>query len=116
MELQKKLLLAGKFCECDTNLFKQMDALDVLTEEDSIITISIQGNLLAEGFPLIEKIKTTMGKKLLITFSNPHQHEEVFDEILQCGKIENSAVSSNTLLRLFDILIYWIQHHHSYKA
>lgn len=116
LELQKKLLLAGKFCECDTNLFKQMDALDALTEEDTVITISIQGYLLTEGFPLIEKIKTTKGKKLLITFSNTHQHKEVFDEILQCGKVENSAVSSNTLLRLFDILVYWIQNRHSYKS
>ncbi|MFS0636819.1 hypothetical protein AB1K84_13025 [Mesobacillus foraminis] len=115
LELQKKLLLAGKFCECDTNLFKQMDALDVLTEEDMIITISIQGHLLTEGFPFIEKIKMTNGKKLLITFSSPHQHKELFDEVLQCGKIENSAVSSNTLLRLFDVLVYWF-HHHSYES
>ncbi|WP_162990445.1 MurR/RpiR family transcriptional regulator [Mesobacillus foraminis] len=111
LELQKKLLQAGKFCECDTNLFKQMDALDVLTEEDMIITISIQGHLLSEGFPLIEKIKTTKGKKLLITFSNAHHHKEVFDLILQCGKIENSAVSSTTLLRLFDVLVSWFHNH-----
>jgi DNA-binding MurR/RpiR family transcriptional regulator len=113
LELQKKLLLAGKFCECDTNLFKQMDVLSLLTEEDMIITISIQGYLLTEGFPLIEKIKASKGKKLLITFSNTPQHLEVFNEILQCGKIENSAVSSITLLRLFDVLVHWFQHHHT---
>jgi DNA-binding MurR/RpiR family transcriptional regulator len=28
LELQKKLLLAGKFCECNTNIFKQMDAYE----------------------------------------------------------------------------------------
>ncbi|WP_157827719.1 MurR/RpiR family transcriptional regulator [Niallia nealsonii] len=55
LELQKKLLLTGKFCECDTNLFKQMDALDILTEEDMIITISIQGYILSEEF-FFEKI------------------------------------------------------------
>ncbi|MDQ0208676.1 MurR/RpiR family transcriptional regulator [Alkalicoccobacillus murimartini] len=108
LELQKKLLLLGKFCECDTNLFKQMDTLDVLTEEDLIITISIQGYLLAEGLPLIEKIRTTKGKRLLITFSDEPQHHEVFDEIIQCGKTENSAVSSHTLLRLFDVLVHWV--------
>lgn len=106
LELQKKLLLAGKFCECNTNIFKQMDALDTLTEEDMIITISIQGYLLSEDFLLFEKIKRTKGKKLLITFSKPQQHPELFDEILQCGKIENSAVSSQTLLRLFDVLFH----------
>lgn len=106
LELQKKLLLAGKFCECSTNIFKQMDALDTLTEEDMIITISIQGYLLSEDFLLFEKIKRTKGKKLLITFSKPQQHPELFDEILQCGKIENSAVSSQTLLRLFDVLFH----------
>ncbi|MCM2676995.1 MurR/RpiR family transcriptional regulator [Alkalicoccobacillus plakortidis] len=108
LELQKKLLLLGKFCECDTNLFKQMDSLDVLTEEDLIITISIQGHLLAEELPLIEKIRTAKGKKVLITFSNGQQHHGAFDEIIQCGKIENSAVSSQTLLRLFDVLVYWV--------
>jgi len=106
LELQKKLLLAGKFCECNTNIFKQMEALDTLTEEDLIITISIQGCLLSEKFLLFEKIKRTKGKKLLITFSKPQQHLELFDEILQCGKIENNAVSSQTLLRLFDVLIH----------
>jgi DNA-binding MurR/RpiR family transcriptional regulator len=106
LELQKKLLLAGKFCECNTNIHKQMDALDILTEEDMIITISIQGYIITEDFVFIEKIKRTKGKKLLITFSKPHQHLELFDEILQCGKIENSAVSSQTLLRLFDVLFH----------
>lgn len=106
LELQKKILLAGKFCECNTNIFKQMDVLDILTEEDMIITISIQGYLLSEEFLLFEKLKRTKGKKLLITFSKPHQHLELFDEILQCGKIENSAVSSQTLLRLFDVLFH----------
>ena len=106
LELQKKILLAGKFCECNTNIFKQMDVLDMLTEEDMIITISIQGYLLSEEFLLFEKLKRTKGKKLLITFSEPHQHPELFDEILQCGKIENSAVSSQTLLRLFDVLFH----------
>lgn len=103
MELQKKLLLTGKFCECDTNLFKQMDALDELTEEDLVITISIQGYILSEEF-FLEKITRTIGKKLLITFSKSHQHQDVFDEILLCGKIENTAVSSETLLRLFDVM------------
>ncbi|SFE89748.1 MurR/RpiR family transcriptional regulator [Trichococcus pasteurii] len=106
LELQKKILLAGKFCECNTNIFKQMDALDTLTEADMIITISIQGQLLSEEFLLFEKIKRTKGKSLLITFSKPHQHPNLFDEILQCGKIENSAVSSQTLLRLFDVLFH----------
>lgn len=103
MELQKKLLLTGKFCECDTNLFKQMAALDELTEEDLVVTISIQGYILSEEF-FLEKITRTMGKKLLITFSKTHQHQDVFDEVLQCGKIENTAVSSQTLLRLFDVM------------
>lgn len=83
-----------------------MEALDTLTEEDLIITISIQGCLLSEKFLLFEKIKRTKGKKLLITFSKPQQHLGLFDEILQCGKIENNAVSSQTLLRLFDVLIH----------
>lgn len=109
LELQKKLLLTGKFCECNTNLFKQMDALDDLTEEDMIITISIQGYILSEGF-FFEKIKRAKGKKLLITFS--HQHLELFDEILQCGKVENSAVSSQTLLRLFDVLFHRFRRQH----
>lgn len=111
LELQKKLLLAGKFCECDTNLSKQMDALNVLTGKDMIITISIRGNLLLEEYPFIKKIKTTKSRKLLITFSHAHQYSEIFDEIIQCGKVENSAVSSNTLLRLFDVLVYWFQYH-----
>ncbi|PTQ82716.1 RpiR family transcriptional regulator [Trichococcus patagoniensis] len=106
LELQKKILLAGKFCECNTNIFKQMDTLDLLSEEDMIITISIHGHLLAEDFLLFEKIKRTKAKKLLITFSKPQQHLELFDEVLQCGKIENSAVSSQTLLRLFDVLFH----------
>ncbi|MEY8741211.1 MurR/RpiR family transcriptional regulator [Bacillales bacterium AN1005] len=106
LELQRKLILAGKFCECYTNVFKQMDALDILTEEDMIITISIQGSILSEDTLFIEKIKRTKGKKLLITFSNAHQHLGLFDEFLQCGKIENNAVSSQTLLRLFDVLFH----------
>ncbi|MEQ2466116.1 hypothetical protein WMO63_10615 [Niallia sp. CLA-SR-H024] len=56
-----------------------------------------------------DKIKEANGKKLLITFSNPEKHKHIFDEVLQCGKIDNSAVSSYTLLRLFDILIYHYQ-------
>lgn len=105
MELQKKLFLYGKLCECDTNLFKQIDALSDLTEEDMIITISIQGNILSKDFPIIEKIKTAKGKKLLITFSGELGDLNIFHEILQCGKIENSSISSYTLLRLFDVLI-----------
>jgi DNA-binding MurR/RpiR family transcriptional regulator len=104
MELQKKLFLLGKLCECDTNLFKQIDALSDLSDEDMIITISIQGNILSNHFPISEKIKTAKGKKLLITFSNELRNLEIFNEILQCGKIENSSVSSYTLLRLFDVL------------
>ena len=106
LELQKKIFLSGKFCECNTNIFKQMDALDILTEEDMIITISIQGHILKEEFLFIEKIKRAKGKKLLITFSKAQQHLELFDEILECGKIENSAVSSQILLRLFDVLFH----------
>jgi len=109
MELQKKLFLLGKLCECSTNLFKQMDTLPQLTEEDMIITISIQGNILMKGFSIIDKIKVVKGKKLLFTFSDALQHVEVFDEVLQCGKIENSAVSGYTLLRLFDVLVHWYQ-------
>ena len=74
-----------------------------------IITISIEGNILTEALAINERIKAANGKKLLITFSDPEQHKYVFDEVLHCGKIENSAVSSYTLLRLFDILIYHYQ-------
>jgi DNA-binding MurR/RpiR family transcriptional regulator len=109
MELQKKLFLLGKLCECSTNLFKQMDSLPKITEEDMIITISIQGNILTKGFSIIDKIEGVKGKKLLITFSDQLQHGEVFDEVLQCGKIENSAVSGYTLLRLFDVLVHCYQ-------
>ncbi|WP_180960275.1 MurR/RpiR family transcriptional regulator [Neobacillus cucumis] len=105
MELQKKLFLFGKLCECDTNLFKQIDALSDLSDEDMIITISIQGNILSYHFPIMEKLKTAKGKKLLITFSSDLYKLEIFHDILQCGKIENSGVSSFTLLRLFDVLI-----------
>jgi RpiR family transcriptional regulator, carbohydrate utilization regulator len=109
LELQKRLLLLGKFCECSTNLFKQVDALSQLTEEDMIITISIQGNILMDEFSIIDKIKMAKGKKLLITFSDSLKQQEVFDELLQCGKIENSAVSAYTLLRMFDVLVYRYQ-------
>jgi RpiR family transcriptional regulator, carbohydrate utilization regulator len=109
LELQKRLLLLGKFCECSTNLFKQVDALSQLTEEDMIITISIQGNILMEEFSIIDKIEMAKGKKLLITFSDSLKQQEVFDELLQCGKIENSAVSAYTLLRMFDVLVYRYQ-------
>lgn len=102
--IAKKLFLLGKLCECDTNLFKQIDALSDLSDEDMIITISIQGNILSKHFPIIEKIKTAKGKKLLITFSSELIHLNIFDEIIQCGRIENSSVSSYTLLRLFDVL------------
>jgi DNA-binding MurR/RpiR family transcriptional regulator len=105
MELQKKLFLLGKLCECDTNLFKQIDSLSDLSDEDMIITISIQGNILSKHFPIIEKIKTAKGKKLLITFSSELGNMNIFHEILQCGRIENNSVSSYTLLRLFDVLI-----------
>lgn len=54
VELQKKLLLLGKFCECSTNLFKQMETLDDLIEGDLVIMISIQGHLLKEELPLIK--------------------------------------------------------------
>lgn len=109
MELQKKLFLLGKLCECDTNLFKQIDALSDLSEEDMIITISIQGNILSNHFPITEKLKTAKGKKLLITFSSELHKLDIFHEILQCGKIDNSSVSSYTLLRLFDVLIHRYQ-------
>jgi DNA-binding MurR/RpiR family transcriptional regulator len=109
MELQKRLLLLGKFCECSTNLFKQVDALSLLTEEDMMITISIQGNILMEELAIIDKIEMAKGKKLLITFSDALKQQEVFDELLHCGKIENSAVSAYTLLRMFDVLVYRYQ-------
>lgn len=104
MELQKKLLLLGKLSECGTNFFKQMDALAELGEDDLIITISIQGNIFSAYFPFIEKFKAAQGQKLLITFSDELGKLGVFDEIIQCGKIDNSSVSSYTLLRLFDVL------------
>ena len=104
MELQKKLLMLGKLSECGTNFFKQMDTLSELDEEDLIITISIQGNIFSAYFPFIEKFKAAQGQKLLITFSGELGKLGVFDEIIQCGKIENSSVSSYTLLRLFDEL------------
>jgi len=109
MELQKQLFLLGKLCECNTNFFKQLETVAHLTEEDMIITISIEGNILTEALAIKEKIKAANGKKLLITFSNPEKHKHLFDEVLQCGKIDNSEVSSYTLLRLFDILIYHYQ-------
>lgn len=109
MELQKQLFLLGKLCECNTNFFKQLETVSHLTEEDMIITISIEGNILTEALAIKEKIKAANGKKLLITFSDPEKHQQIFDEVIQCGKIDNSAVSSYTLLRLFDILIYHYQ-------
>ncbi|MDR4318187.1 MurR/RpiR family transcriptional regulator [Niallia circulans] len=109
MELQKQLFLLGKLCECNTNFFKQLETVSHLTEEDMIITISIEGNILTEALAIKEKIKAANGKKLLITFSDPEKHQQIFEEIIQCGKIDNSAVSSYTLLRLFDILIYHYQ-------
>ncbi len=113
VELQKKLFLLGKLCECGTNLFKQIDSLASISDEDMIITISIQGNLVSENSPIVEKIKKAKGHKLLITFSHKTQELGIFDEILQCGKIENSSVSSYTLLRIFDVLTYRFQHEHS---
>lgn len=104
VELQKKLFFLGKLSECGTNLFKQIDTLAELTDDDLIITISIQGNIVSEKSPVFEKIKAANGKKLLITFSDEPRKLGIFDEILQCGKIENSSVSGYTLLRLFDIL------------
>lgn len=105
MELQKRLFLLGKLSECDTNLYKQIDALSDLSDEDMIITISIQGNILSNHFPISEKIKKAKGKKLLITFSSELGKLQIFHEILQCGKIDNSSVSSYTLLRVFDVLM-----------
>ncbi|WP_400246078.1 MurR/RpiR family transcriptional regulator [Niallia sp. JL1B1071] len=109
MELQKQLFLLGKLCECNTNFFKQLEALAHLTEEDMIITISIQGNILTEELAINDKIKEANGKKLLITFSDSERYKYVFDEVLRCGEIENSEVSSYTLLRLFDVLVYQYQ-------
>jgi len=110
MELQKKLFLFGKLCECDTNLFKQIDALSDLSDEDMIITISIQGNILSYHFPITEKLKTAKAKKLLITFTSDLHKLEIFHDILQCGYIKNSGVSSFTLLRMFDVLMDRYQH------
>lgn len=112
MELQKKLFQLGKFCECSTNLFKQINALSDLEADDMVITISIHGNILSEGFDTTAKIKTAKGKKLLLTFME-HAHQlEAFDEVLQCGKIKNNAVSGYTLLRLFDVLADRYRHLH----
>ncbi|CAI9390545.1 MULTISPECIES: MurR/RpiR family transcriptional regulator [Bacillaceae] len=109
MELQKQLFLLGKLCECNTNFFKQLETLEHLTKEDMIITISIQGNILIEELSINDKIKAANGKKLLITFSDSERHKREFDEVLHCGNIENSEVSSYTLLRLFDVLVYQYQ-------
>ena len=85
-----------------TNIFKQMDALDILTEERYDPHYFYTGILTIRGnSSYLKNLKGQRERKLLITFSEPHQHLELFDEILQCGKIENSAVSSQTLLRLF---------------
>lgn len=108
VELQKKLLLLGKFCECSTNLFKQMKTLDDLTEDDLIIMISIQGHLLNEELPLIKKLRTSGGHKWLITFSDQLADQAEFDDVIRCGFSENHAVSSHTLLRLFDVLEQWM--------
>jgi hypothetical protein len=105
MELQKKLFQLGKFCECSTNLFKQIDALSDLTEEDLLITISIGGNILSDGFYVGDKITSAKGQKLLLTFMEETHHLVEFDEIMQCGKHTNSSVSGYTLLRLFDVLV-----------
>lgn len=110
IELQKKLLLFGKLSECGTNLFKQIDTLAETTEDDLIITISIQGNIISEDSPVYEKIKQAKGQKLLITFSDYPRMVGIFDEILQCGHIRNSSVSSYTLLRLFDVLTERLRH------
>lgn len=104
LELQKKLFLLGKYCECHTNLFKQINTLSDLTEEDLIITISIEGNILAEDFAVIQKIQASLGKKLLITFSKETAHSKFFNDVLRCGNMNNKAVSNYTLLRLFDVL------------
>ncbi|MFE8699933.1 MurR/RpiR family transcriptional regulator [Cytobacillus sp. FJAT-54145] len=109
MELQKKLFLLGKLCECGTNLYKQLDTLNDLSEEDLVITISIKGNILSESYPIMDKIKSAKGKKLLVTFSSELSTLDNFNEILLCGKLENSSVSSYTLLRLFDVIIYRYQ-------
>lgn len=109
MELQKKLFLLGKLCECGTNLYKQMDTLSDLMDKDLVITISIQGNILSNQSPIFEKLETTKAMKLLITFSNELSQLEIFHQVLQCGKMENSSVSSYTLLRLFDVFINRIQ-------
>lgn len=108
VELQKKLLLLGKFCECSTNLFKQMEALDNLIEDDLVIMISIQGHLLKEELPLIKKLRDSKGHKWLITFSNNLGDQAEFDDVIQCGYPEHSEVSSHTLLRLFDVLEHWM--------
>jgi DNA-binding MurR/RpiR family transcriptional regulator len=110
VELQKKLFLLGKLCECGTNLFKQLDTLSELSDEDMLITISIQGNIVTHHSPIAEKIKQAKGKKLLLTFSDGPRELGIFDEILQCGRIENSSISSYTLLRLFDMLIEQYKH------
>ncbi|MFK3939084.1 MurR/RpiR family transcriptional regulator [Alkalihalobacillus sp. NPDC078783] len=109
VELQKKLLLLGKFCECSTNLFKQMKTLDDLTEDDLIIMISIQGHLLNEELPLIKKLRESNGHKWLITFSDRLGELAEFDDVIQCGLLKNHAVSSHTLLRLFDMLEQWMR-------
>ncbi|MCR6109962.1 MurR/RpiR family transcriptional regulator [Bacillus sp. A301a_S52] len=114
MELQKKLFQLGKFCECSTNLFKQIDALSDLTEEDLIITISIRGNILSDGFSVGDKITSAKGQKLLLTFMAETHDLVGFDEIMQCGKIANSSVSGYTLLRLFDVLVERYQHLYPY--
>ncbi|MFC4321339.1 MurR/RpiR family transcriptional regulator [Litchfieldia salsa] len=113
MELQKKLVLLGKLCECGTNLYKQMDGLSDVTDADMIITISIQGNILSHNSIILEKIKAARGKKLLLTFSNELEQLEGFHQVLQCGRIENSSVSSYTLLRLFDVLMNRYQRYDS---
>lgn len=109
LELQKRFFLLGKYCECSTNLFKQLDALSNLESHDVVITISIHGNILTDELAIMDKIKAAKGKKILFTFSNLKHYYTVFDHVLRCGKIENSAVSTHTLLRLFDLFVLHYQ-------
>lgn len=62
LELQKKLFLLGKICECSTNFFKQIDSLKQLSDGDLVITISIQGNILMDD-SITKQIQTAKGKK-----------------------------------------------------
>ena len=104
LHFQTDLLMLEKFTMAYMDSVRQLDCAKDLTSESVAIIITVNGNFTASGHKILQYIKKSQCKVVLITCDEELDIQIPIDHRILIGNVENSKTGKHNLLTVVELM------------